>query len=127
MDVIKYKEFTKLLESNNEVRKKVYRELLRHGYDKELKGFYILMDLISLSFLHKKHSYPAMQSYFDFIGKRYNLKVYSVQRAIRYSTLKAVGEDILPSTICFDIWEKLVREERERKEHENQETENHTV
>ena len=45
MDEIKYREYVKLLNDNKELRKKIYKELIKKGIDHNLKGFYYLLDI----------------------------------------------------------------------------------
>lgn len=119
MDEIKYREYVKLLNDNKELQKKVYKELIKKGIDHNLKGFYYLLDIISLCVLKRKHSFTPIKEIFPFIAHKYGIKEYSVQRQLRYTcTIRNYGFYV-PNVVCFDIWKKIIDEENEKKLKEN--------
>lgn len=119
MDEIQYRADVKLLNDNKELRKRIYKELLKKGLDNNLKGFHYLLDIIAFCVLKRKHSFTPITTLYPFIAHKYGIKEHSVQRQLRYTcTIKNYGFYV-PNMVCFEIWKKLIDEENEKKLKEN--------
>lgn len=115
----KFKEEFKMLEENHKIRNMVYNHLIkRYGLKSNLKGFYYLVDIISLSLIKKNYSRTTINELSPFIAYKYRIKAFSVQRQLRYVCTIATNNRYKVVDICSDSWYFLKRRLQEESERE---------
>ena len=104
-----YKLYSKLLEKNEPIKKRVESYLVyKYKLDSSLKGFLYLVDIISLSLILKKYSRTTINELSYYIAYKYNIKHFSVQRQLRYTC--TIRNKYLPIIICEQAWWDLHNE-----------------
>lgn len=97
----------KLLEKNEELSNKVAGWLIEKGISPHLKGFKMLVDIIVLVKLKKKYSLTTIKELSPFIGHKYGVKDYSVQRQLRYTCTLATNRSYKPIELVSMAWYEI--------------------
>ena len=101
-----FSEEINILNENQDVQEKVVSYLLKKGYNPELKGFKYFSDIATIGLIKKKYSKTFMCEIYPFIAHKYNIRMFSVQRQLRYTFTLASSnvEKIRPEELYQKLW-----------------------
>ena len=116
----KFEEEYQVLEENKELSEKIREYLISEKVDPRLKGFNYFVDLVTILLFKKKYSMSFMKSTYPFTAHKYNIKVHSVQRQLRYTFTIANDRGLKPEEVYKKIWymfknDELVVEKRKEE------------
>ena len=102
-----YEQERKMLENNQELSNRIAIWLIEKGIQSHLKGFKMLVDIITLTKLKKKYSLTTIKELSPFIGYKYDIKPFSVQRQLRYTCTIATHKKYKPIELVSMAWYEI--------------------
>lgn len=120
MQVKLFSEEYEILKNNKELQDRVSKHLVeKYELDKNAKGFKYLIDIITISLVRKKYTRTFICEIAPFIAHKYGIKVFSVQRQMRYVCTIKTNNKYKAIDVVANTWYEIKTElekERERKD-----------